>query len=298
MRSGKWSSAAAGLFLIGIGAIIFLNQFNIVDISIGSLFATYWPVFLIMGGISSFCQNRRASSSSFGGLLLIVFGVYFLGRNLGFIDFSIGSLLSMIIPLLFITGGIYLLFKPRGRNHYSRRDREIFEDAPPEPISSDFDSTFNHTMKEAGYVPEPELKSEKYAADHQHRGHREVIGKSGFIGDVHIGSDYFPLKPMNLSHFIGDFVIDLTKAQIPYGETKLNISAFIGDVRIFVPNDMNIGISVNSNSFVGDIRVLSDYSDGLFGHINTTTTNYSEKEKKVHITISVFIGDVKVNTVG
>ena len=29
---------------------------------------------------------------------------------------------------------------------------------------------------------------------------------------------------MNISHFIGDTVLDLTKAQIPAGETRLHIS--------------------------------------------------------------------------
>ena len=62
---------------------------------------------------------------------------------------------------------------------------------------------------------------------------------------------------MNISAFIGDTVIDLTKAQIPYGETKINISSFIGDVKVFVPEDMDLGVTVTTNSFIGDMSLLN-----------------------------------------
>lgn len=48
-------------------------------------------------------------------------------------------------------------------------------------------------------------------------GNGNTINKSAFIGDLYMGQEVFSLKPMNISAFIGDTVIDLTKAQIPYG---------------------------------------------------------------------------------
>ncbi|MNJ36999.1 hypothetical protein D3C77_318040 [compost metagenome] len=103
---------------------------------------------------------------------------------------------------------------------------------------------------------------------------------------------------MNVSHFIGDTIIDLTKAQIPYGETKINVSAFIGDVKVFIPNDMDLSIKVISNAFLGDMDVLDEKTGSFFGNLQKESLHYGETNKSIKLTISVFIGDIKVNTVG
>ncbi|MNJ63330.1 hypothetical protein D3C77_592240 [compost metagenome] len=103
---------------------------------------------------------------------------------------------------------------------------------------------------------------------------------------------------MNVSHFIGDTIIDLTKAQIPYGETKINISAFIGDVKVFIPDDMDLGIVATSNAFIGDLKVLSQKGGGFMSSVEVQSPHYGEASKKVKLVVSVFIGDVKVNMVG
>src|SRR5690606_31790335 len=103
---------------------------------------------------------------------------------------------------------------------------------------------------EATFNPPP---NHSHYTEHTH--HHSAENRSGFFGDLYLGHDYWELKPMNISHFIGGTIIDLTKAQIPVGETKLNISAFIGDVKVFVPNDMEVDISVISSSFLGDSTV-------------------------------------------
>jgi lia operon protein LiaF len=72
-----------------------------------------------------------------------------------------------------------------------------------------------------------------------------------------MGQNVWELHPINISHFIGNTVLDITKAQIPYGETKIVISAFIGDVKIFVPNDIELEVSVTSTSFLGIIWCLT-----------------------------------------
>ncbi|MED5019078.1 cell wall-active antibiotics response protein LiaF [Paenibacillus chibensis] len=130
----------------------------------------------------------------------------------------------------------------------------------------------------------------------EHDGSR--INRSSFIGDIHLGRDYFELKPTNLSQFIGDTVLDLTNAHIPFGETKINISAFIGDIKVYVPEDTDLGISVNSSSFIGDMSVLSESRSGFMSSFQSKTPFYKDARKKIRINISAFIGDIKVNKVG
>ncbi|CAM4355007.1 cell wall-active antibiotics response protein LiaF [Paenibacillus tarimensis] len=122
--------------------------------------------------------------------------------------------------------------------------------------------------------------------------------RSSFIGDIHLGQDYWELKPLNISHFIGDTVIDLTKAQIAPGETKITVSSFIGDVKVFIPNDYEVGFQVVSSAFIGDAKVLDRKEGGIFSHMNIETPYYHECDKRIRLVVSSFIGDVRVTKVG
>lgn len=134
---------------------------------------------------------------------------------------------------------------------------------------------------------------EKYARDGW-SGH----GYSRFIGDTFIGHDHWELRPMHISHFIGDTVLDLTKAQIPVGETRIHITSFIGDVKVFVPNDFSVGIQVNSSCLIGDVAVLDRRQGGLFNQVTVETPAFADAPKRIVFVVSAFIGDVRVTKVG
>ncbi|BBH21605.1 hypothetical protein Back11_29500 [Paenibacillus baekrokdamisoli] len=153
-------------------------------------------------------------------------------------------------------------------------------------------------------------RTERFRERMERRGHRHhdrmewwnhdpnAQTRSGFIGDIYVGHDYWELKPMNISHFIGDTVLDLTKAQILPGETRVHISSFIGDVKVFLPNDFEVGIHVISSAFIGDVAVLDHKEGGIFKNMNIETPYYKETDKKVTLVVSTFIGDVRVTKVG
>lgn len=128
---------------------------------------------------------------------------------------------------------------------------------------------------------------------------KKTINKNAFIGDVHMGLDgYWELQPLNISLFIGDTIIDLTKANIPYGQTKINVSAFIGDVKIFVPHDFDVEVNVIASSFIGDQRVFDRRAEGMFGNTKYVSEYYAEAPRKLKINVSMFIGDVIIKKVG
>lgn len=316
---GRWFG---GLVLIALGAFFMLSQLGYIDISMGELFRTFWPAILIIIGLNSLLHG------AFWGVILLGVGGYFLLSNLGYIYMSPGDFFKMLFPLALIVGGVWMLFKKRD---YSRPDRERHRrkdwkeddwgyDAhtqappppPPPPTDYDFDSKFdeqfgtNYTKKEpkksdfhgqsgsfAGSVPPPPPMGGMSGSPK-----RDTLHKSAFIGDTHLGSDYWELKPTNLSHFIGDTFIDLTKAQVPYGETKITVSSFIGDVKVFVPNDMDLGVSVTSSSFLGDVKIFDQKKDGFMSSVQMETPYFYEAGKKIRIVVSTFIGDVKVTRVG
>lgn len=125
-----------------------------------------------------------------------------------------------------------------------------------------------------------------------------VDHRHNFIGDVRLGRDFWELRPLNISHFVGDTEIDLTRANIPYGETTINISSFIGDVKIFVPNDLQLEISVRASAFLGDMSVFDRWEGGLFRNMKAESPQYYDAEKRIRVNVSTFIGDVRVKRVG
>jgi lia operon protein LiaF len=193
-------------------------------------------------------------------------------------------------------------------------EKRMNDQAPPPPPQPDSHGPYGQSQgdwkrefKDGMQGFKREMKdAHKHKHKHKH-GHERVEWwnhdpgvqtRSGFIGDIHLGSDYWELKPMNISHFIGDTVLDLTKAQIPLGETRITISSFIGDVKVFIPNDYEVGVHVVSSAFLGDASVLEQKEGGLFKNMNVESPYYHETDKKIRLVVSTFIGDVRVTKVG
>ncbi|AHV96566.1 cell wall-active antibiotics response protein LiaF [Paenibacillus sabinae] len=387
MRRRIASQVFGGLILIGIGVLFLLRQMGYTEIDIGYLFSNFWPVILIIIGFQRLLGGGRNGRgfASVGALFLLAMGVYFLGRNLEWFEFSPGDFFTMIIPVALIGGGLMVIFRPHRSEppvppvpppappRFYPEDKRG-SDEPPRPLNSTLDEEFErkfgrpeenrssigmHEATEGMSGEERErrpdedmdLNGEKPAGweenrdRHQHRrqereerherrreerwerherrreerwerherkhghghyaghewthdGDKETTNRSTFIGDIHMGREHFQLKNTNISQFIGDTVLDLTNAQIPYGETKINLSAFIGDLKVYIPDDMDLGISVNSSSFIGDMEVLEQSRSGFMSSVQCKTPYYKEAGKKIRINVSAFIGDIKVKTVG
>lgn len=368
MKRRFTSQILGGLILIGLGALFLLRQMGYTNFSIGSLISDYWPVILIFMGVQNLLStNDKGSSGSsiFWGLFYLSLGTYFLGRNLEWFDVSAGDFFRMLIPVMLIGGGLYVILKPRDHTppvppappappNFYPPGPGTPDAQPPKPLESTLDEQFEQKFgKPAGqrdwndYLNKDSAEAadrdeerrdrhfqsasdsrwqenrdrqdrrRKERQDRHARRHgewheefegieeleepgdpRETTNRSAFIGDVHMGREHFQLKRTNISQFIGDTVLDLTNAQIPYGETRINISAFVGDIKVYIPDDMDLGVSVTSSSFIGDMQVLEQSRSGFMSNVQCRTPYYKEAGKKVRINVSAFIGDIKVKTVG
>jgi lia operon protein LiaF len=361
MKRRFTSQVLGGLILIGLGGLFLLRQMGYTDFSLGSLISDYWPVILIVMGVQRFLssdQDHSRFSATLGGFFFLAIGLFFLGRNLDWFDFSAGDFFKMLIPLMLIGGGLAVIFKPRGMappippappvppNFYPPGPgKSPLDVQPPAPLESTLDEQFeqkfgkpagsaernwndylhkdsdngdgeqgrHHSSAESRWQEKQERHERRRQERHERHARRhgewheefqdtsdnkETTNRSAFIGDVHMGRDHFQLKHTNISQFIGDTVLDLTNAQIPYGETKINISAFVGDIKVYIPDDMNLGVSVNGSSFIGDMQVLEQSRSGFMSNVQCKTPYYKESGKKVRINVSCFIGDIKVKTVG
>ncbi|HET7615395.1 MAG TPA: cell wall-active antibiotics response protein LiaF, partial [Bacillales bacterium] len=116
--------------------------------------------------------------------------------------------------------------------------------------------------------------------------------RNSLIGDTHLINNRFELEDLNTANGIGDVKIDLSKAIIPEGVSTIVISGLIGDVDIYMPSDLEV--SVTGSVIFGELEVLGHKQGGFNRQMNVATKGYEQAERKVNISISVFIGDVDV----
>jgi lia operon protein LiaF len=281
-----------GIVLIVVGVLFLAHQLGWIDVSIGYLFRTYWPVILIVIGATGLLSQQRYYSGGFGtnvwNLILIGVGVVFLNNNLQLFDwrFDFGDIIQFFIPAFIIILGLRMLFRPNDADERKYEAREACRAA----------QEARRAERRGHRQQNNEHHQEHYR--HWNGSGNSAINRSNFIGDIHIGQEQWELQPMNVSHFIGDTEIDLTKAFISYGETKLNISSFIGDVKIYVPNDVELEVQVTASSFIGDIRAFERYEGGMLKNMVYATPTYPDAGKRIKLIISLFIGDIKVMRVG
>lgn len=94
---------------------------------------------------------------------------------------------------------------------------------------------------------------------------------------------------------IGDVNLDLTRAEIPQGETNLRIMGLIGDVDFVLPQ--NLGVSVTTKGLIIESKILGNHQEKFFSSTNTQSKNFTQSKKQLMIEISLLAGDVSIQRV-
>lgn len=310
-----------GIVLIGLGVFFILDQRGVVEFDLWDVIATYWPLILIYYGLKGlFFQYKWGNGVGFGYLypiLMTTIGVYFLGKNIDYIELSVGEFFQYVIPFILILIGIIIIFRPS-----KKRDRQEAASGSYEAKYGPGDSaTASHADDEPSMNADPDTHADyRNFSDDAERPHRSEWAETrhddgwqaneaedeerkkpenhfSFIGDIHIGSANWQLKPLNVNHFIGDSVIDLTRASIPDGTTKISVGSFIGDVKVMLPNDPDVEASVTMSAFLGDFDVFGKREGGMMKNHHAESPYYQTARKKIRIAVNIFIGDFRIERI-
>lgn len=95
--------------------------------------------------------------------------------------------------------------------------------------------------------------------------------------------------------FVGDVDLDLTRADIPAGESTLRFFGFVNDITLIVPQ--GIGIAVSSTAFVTDSNVLGQKEETFVMPYAFTSDDYAAAERKVRLETMCFVASIKVRRV-
>lgn len=116
---GKSMFLVGGLVLL-IGVLWLFNNLGLMNISLGSLITTYWPVIFILWGFDVLGQEffggknqqekrERHFSSIVTGLILLVIGLLILGQNLKLFHLNLSLFWKICWPLVVILIGWSLI---------------------------------------------------------------------------------------------------------------------------------------------------------------------------------------------
>jgi len=94
--------------------------------------------------------------------------------------------------------------------------------------------------------------------------------------------------------FVLDATFDLTKADIPPGETLIRAFGFVNDVEILVPAD--VGLALDLASFVTSLKIDGVEEDSFLAPVHWRSDGYKGLERRVRFEMTQFVGDVKVRT--
>lgn len=108
---GNWWLGVA-IILVGIGFL--LSNFDLLDLNMGYLLRTYWPVVLLLLGLN-IMQSGRERGSYISGAVVIALGLLFLGRSTGIITFEMRAFWQLFWPVVLILLGLSFMRGPQAR---------------------------------------------------------------------------------------------------------------------------------------------------------------------------------------
>jgi len=109
-----------GLVIIIVGVVILLNNFEITQIDILWYMSTYWPVLLLLWGVSML-RGGRDGGRLVSAVIIIALGLLLLSRNLELINFNLSLLWKAFWPIILILLGISFVRGPKsqGKNNWA-----------------------------------------------------------------------------------------------------------------------------------------------------------------------------------
>lgn len=245
--------------LIIAGALLLCNKLNIIPAKYSDALIS-WQMLLILIGVLGLAKRYFYNS-----IILISLGVFFIIPEIGkvpnnFIGTIPPNFVHIYWPVLLIVAGVLMLIHwifPRKRNY------KIFEGEFADRAKYYQHKYHHHSTKKCG-------ENKRY-------------GESGFIekNSMFESGEHIVLDPEfkggSVSTAFGETKLDLRKTNLAEERTEIEINVAFGSVTIFVPEDWNVQLNVNSmfgafpdkrlvkNSDTNSSKILVIYGSILFG---------------------------------
>lgn len=91
---------------------------------------------------------------------------------------------------------------------------------------------------------------------------------------------------------VGDTRLDLTQAELPQGETVLRVFGFVGDIKLYVPADLEFAVS--SWAFLNDAHILGQKSERFISPVEYSSAGYANALQKFRLETYFFVADLDI----
>ena len=123
----------------------------------------------------------------------------------------------------------------------------------------------------------------------------EPFFKNMLAGEMRNINEVYELDDINIQYGFGDIHLDLTHAMVPAGETVILIRGFVGNIRLYIPYD--IDLSIHTSTLIGKIDILEDKKTSVNLTQKYQTKEYQSSNRKIKIVTSLLIGDIEVKNI-
>ncbi len=247
------------LFFIGLGAILLGMNLGFFDLGEMSWTKLILPTLLIVMGASSldsYTKKDREGIKLLWGLFTFAFGSLIILSVLDLFEFTYGDWLKLW-PIILVAIGLHQLFKTPAKT--KNKGKTI--------IYSNWNKDEENNVKK----------------------------KKRPIESLQFKEQGWEVVPMNRVVNIGSFFFDFSKANIPMGETPIQLSGNVGDVKILVDEDVAIKVTFKSNVLSTDI--LDKKENGLRCEVDYESPGYEEAERRVKLFVDYHVLDAKIKRV-
>ena len=194
-------------------------------------------------------------SGLFWGIVLVSLGILFLLGNMGYLEFTLGRLLTLYWPLALIYIGVRMVAKTYGRFAWSTIEQTV-ETEPARLISGRAHLYARHVLGDLHIVVDREFKG----------------------GAVQVG--------------LGDLEIDLRTATVPDGTWRLECISRVGRVRVRPPEQ--VSYLTTAFCLAGDVVTASESKDGFVKTIVYASPDYHDSTGRLEIIARSGLGSVIV----
>ncbi|MCY0869585.1 MAG: cell wall-active antibiotics response protein LiaF [Firmicutes bacterium] len=117
------------------------------------------------------------------------------------------------------------------------------------------------------------------------------------FGEHRFGDEPWVLVPIRIANFFGEVRINLGTATIPEGTTTIDIDGGLGEVRLIVPEELPVDVSVHVGA--GEINLFGTRRSGFIGRdgLHYADPEFAHAERRVAIRVRIYLGEVRLSRV-
>ncbi len=342
MNSDKYLKSFIGFLFIAAGILYLFFLTGLIPGEFKVFVTDYWPVLVILAGVYKVLESvlRKKSAKSkysriYWSLAVVISGVVLLENRLQIYVKEPINLWSVILAILIIYIGTMIMFFKSGtfiigdgninlnfgsndkngdfKNIEIEIDESIDDDiagesgdrSKEEYVNQDrsrenagSSSTENEESHQEKHYSGKEKKSKEYYKNY-------AKSQNNFVGELRLGDHPWSLENSDYSLGVGDVYVDFTTALLEEGTTKMNLSCWVGDMTLIIPDDMDLEVYANVN--IGSVELFGTHKEfnkktkksaGITSNtVHYISENFENSEKRLVIKANVNIGEITVKKV-